>query len=359
MNLRAYLIDWLNSHPGQALEKLAEMGIRVANDPRYPDLYCLKYGVVVEDKAAPLVRACRGAIVERSCNSFSLKAYSFDRFFNIGEHGCDAINWDTAKIFHKYDGSLTRLFYYRGKWIVATSGSVAGGSRVGACDITFEQLFWKVFNEVGYNMTSLDPQLCYTFELCHRWNKVVVYYAEPQLPLLTVRDIDNNFEELDIASFSDRFHIAKSYDFKDSDELLQNAKGLGADQEGYIVYDGVGRCKVKSDLYIQLHAAVNNQSPRFSELFLSDNLDEFLLHFPEYREDFSHLTDTLSRYETETQAFLAENSDLTQKEFAIKLLAEKPYISPICFVLRSGKFASFNDWLASQTPQSLDKLLGL
>lgn len=105
--LRNHLIDWLNSQDNP-LDKLAEYDIRVATDARYPNLYNLKYGSIMADKSLPLVRACRGAVVEHRPNTgqFSLVAYAFDRFFNIGEPGCHELDWANTQVFEKYDGCL-------------------------------------------------------------------------------------------------------------------------------------------------------------------------------------------------------------------------------------------------------------
>lgn len=109
MNLRHYLIDWLNDRGHGALDELAEFDIRVARDERYPNLFNLKYGSILADKANPLVRACRGAVVERNDEGcYNLVAYAFDRFFNVGEGGCHELDWSRTKVYEKYDGCLHR-----------------------------------------------------------------------------------------------------------------------------------------------------------------------------------------------------------------------------------------------------------
>jgi len=110
-NLRHYLINWLNT-TYNPLESLEGFDIRVSRDERYPNLYNLKYGSILADKSNPLVRACRGAVVELVENDgdhspyFRLVAYAFDRFFNIGEPGCHELNWGTTKVYEKLDGCL-------------------------------------------------------------------------------------------------------------------------------------------------------------------------------------------------------------------------------------------------------------
>lgn len=362
INLRHFLVDWLNQNPETAFEALADQDIRVAKDERYPNLFCLKYGSIMADKGSRIVQACRGAVVERGSDGmFSLVAYAFDRFFNLGEGHCHNLDWKNVRVYEKYDGSLIKLFFYKGEWLVSTSGSVAGSSEVGSTGRSFSQLFWDVFHEVGYSEDQLDPSLCYVFELCHRDNRIVVDYAEPQLPLLAVRDRTRDLKELDLEDFGLRcgYSLADSYPFGDQDAVVSAVNGRGADFEGFILFDGVGRVKVKSDVYCQLHKVRGNGDPDFSELFLGDDLEEFLLHFPEYRERFQIHMDTLRVYENLVNHVLEHYGCLPLKEFAAKVFELAPSVSGACFSVKSGKFSNFGFWLESLTPKKLDALLGI
>ena len=367
LNLRHYLINWLNDWGYNALDELAEFDIRVARDERYPNLFNLKYGTILADKSNPLVCACRGAVVERVDNDgdhspyYRLVAYAFDRFFNVGEGYCHDLDWSRTKVYEKYDGSLIKLFNYNGDWIVSTSGSVAAASDVGSTGRSFAELFWLVFDQVGYSREWLDEGLCYIFELCHRDNRIVVDYAEPQLPLLAVRDRNQDFGELKLNEFCKLFgfNAAKSYDLGSMEGLMAVVNNRGADHEGFILFDGVGRAKVKSDVYCQMHRVRGNGEPDFSELFLNDDLEEFLLHFPEYREGFDVHLRSIDAMESAVSEILKAHNHLNQKDFAQVVLAESKELSGACFALRSGKVGSFGEWLEGLTPKKLDALLGI
>jgi len=367
LNLRHYLIDWLNEWGYNALEELAEFDIRVARDERYPNLFNLKYGTIMADKSLPIVRACRGAVVERVDNDgdhspyYRLVAYAFDRFFNIGEGHCHELDWSRTKVYEKYDGSLIKLFNYNGDWIVSTSGSVAAASEVGSTGRSFAELFWLVFDEVGYSTDMLDSNLCYIFELCHRDNRIVVDYADPQLPLLAVRDRNQDLEELKLVEFCNLFgfNAAQSYDFGSMEGLMAVVNDRGADHEGFILFDGVGRAKAKSDVYCQMHRVRGNGDPNFSELFLNDDLEEFLLHFPEYREGFDVHLRSIDMMEVAVESMMSVHNHLNQKDFALVVLDEGGSLSGACFALRSGRVGSFGEWLEGLTPKKLDALLGI
>lgn len=356
MTLRDHLIEFLNSSPNDSLDSLGKQHIRVTSNPSYPGLYCLKYGPAA-DKTVPIVQACRGAIVEKVGQRFELKSYAFDRFFNHGENGAHSLNWGKTKVFHKYDGSLIQLFFHNGEWVVSTSGTVGASSLVQDTGVTFASLFWQAFGALGYSANSLDRGFCYVFELCHPLNRNVIEYAQPELPLLAVRDRGSRFKELPIGQFSDKFQVAKTYDFGDFPALYTELDRIGATSEGFVLYDGEGRLKVKSDDYVRLHTSLNNMNPNFSELFLSGELDEFTTHFPTFAKKFSPYLDRLCRLEKDSEEFLRAHSSLSPKEFALEVQKHGKGLSTICFGLRSSGSTSFREWVFGQRPTTLDKLL--
>jgi hypothetical protein len=364
MNLRHYLIDWLNAH---GLEPLTDKDIRVARDERYPNLFNLKYGTILADKSDPIVRACRGAVVELVEDDgdhspyFRLVAYAFDRFFNLGEEACHELDWTRTKVFEKYDGSLIKLFSYNGEWLVSTSGSVAAASEVGSSGRSFAELFWLVFDQVGYSRDWLNPNLCYIFELCHQDNRIVVDYKEPQLPLLAVRDRSMEFEELELNDFCalTGFNAAESYDFGSIEALMAVVNNRGADHEGFILFDGIGRAKSKSDIYVQLHRVRGNGEPDFSELYLNGDLEEFLLHFSEYRETYNAYVQRLKDYGEVVSKEVERLSALSQKEFAQHVLKHYAHLSGAMFAIRSKKYRDFEHYLESLHSKQLDRLLGI
>ena len=354
-NLRTYLIDWLYVN---GLEALAKYDIRVSSDDRFPGLYNLKYGVL-SDKSLPIVQACRGAVVEETADGFNLVAYAFDRFFNLGEPLAADIDWSTVKVYEKYDGSLIKLFHWNEMWIVSTSGSVGGAGNVGIFDKSFEELFWETFDFREYKKSDLDTDNCYIFELCSSENRIVVSYPEPQLRLLAVRNRRNDFEELPLCDFAESFDVANSFDFG-ADGIVDAVNARGAYHEGFIVFDASGnRLKVKSDVYVQLHRVRGNGEPDFSTLYLNDDLEEFLLHFPDFGLRFQPLLDCLGDLNFLVCGFVDLYRDLPQKEFAAIVLESHPNVSGAMFGLRSGKYRDFYHYVAEMTPKQLDRLLGL
>jgi hypothetical protein len=354
--LRHNLLNYLNYF---GLESLADKDIRVSKDERYPNLYNLKYGSILADKNDPVVCACRGAVVEDCGGHFELVAYAFDRFFNLGESQAAEIHWPSAKVYEKYDGSLIKLFHWNGQWVVSTSGSVGGAGNVGESNKTFEELFWETFDYLEYKQSDLDTDNCYVFELCSQYNRIVVDYWEPELRLLAVRNRREDFNELPLEDFAESFDIARSYDIQSS-EILQKVNERGAQHEGFIVVDKDGnRVKVKSDVYVQLHRVRGNGEPDFSELYLNDDLEEFLLHFPDYRQKFQPYFDKLDELREEVDFVVKNLQNLSQKEFAVEVLSKYPNVSGAMFAIRAEKSRDFSHYLENMLPKQLDKILGI
>lgn len=355
MDLKKHLISWLNEN---GLEPLEEKGIKISSDERY-NLYNLKYGSLLADKSDPIVCACRGALVELSpeTGDFSLVGYAFDRFFNLGESQAAPINWSKARFYEKMDGSLIKLVNWGGEWIVSTSGSVAGAGQVGDTGRSFSELFWHVFDSL-YSRDWLDTNICYVFELCHKDNRIVVDYKEPQLPLLAVRDRSKELEELDLEQFANQtgFKAAPSYNLCEN-SVFNFVNSRGAGHEGLIVFDGENRVKIKSEIYVHLHKVRGNKEPDFSELYLSGDLDEFLSYFPEYSNRFNDLRLKLERAGGIVADIVEQGSKMDQKQFALRVVSMFPSLSGAMFGVRSGKYANFSHYVSTLKPQQLDKIL--
>jgi RNA ligase len=357
-NLHDHLIERLNRF---GLESLETYNILISQDPRYPKLYNLKYSAL-SPKDALIVQACRGAVVE--CDDFghfNLVAYAFDRFFNIGEPECAALDWDSVVAYEKYDGSLIKLFHYEGKWVVSTSGSVGGRGEVDSTGITFEELFWRTFDACGYSVYDLDEDGVYIWELCTANNRIVVKYPRDFIRLIGLRDRSRGFSEVKIGLLRSCFDVAVEFGSNNLEEITRVANGLdGSKGEGFVLCDKRGnRAKVKGSSYVQMHRARGNGKPDFVSLWKNDDLQEFLTFFPEYTEEFDELVQKITGCSIICDEFLAENENLTQKEFAAKALSEQKELAPALFAIRANKVSDLENWLLQASDKTVASLLGL
>src|ERR1700723_563636 len=163
------------------------------------DLVQLNYSQTESPTDDPIACECRGLIVDRVNNT--IVANVFPRFFNHGQKEAAILEWDTARVQTKYDGSLGILYHYNDKWYLATRGSIEASGPVNNTNQTFAELFWKIWNKNNYWMDGFENSNTYIFEICSRANKIVVDYPEDFLVLLSVRNTQTGQEQnLDMVS---------------------------------------------------------------------------------------------------------------------------------------------------------------
>ncbi len=77
------------------------------------------------------------------------------------------------KVYEKLDGSLMVLYFYDRAWHVQSSGTPDASGEVNGFGFSFAELFWKVWNEQGYQLPQ-ETDCCFMFELMTRYNRIVV-----------------------------------------------------------------------------------------------------------------------------------------------------------------------------------------
>ena len=76
----------------------------------FDNLICLTYSQIDSPKTAPIVRQCRGLILDK--NTLDIVHYPFFRFYNFEEvlEERSKFNWSKAFALEKVDGSLCGVF---------------------------------------------------------------------------------------------------------------------------------------------------------------------------------------------------------------------------------------------------------
>lgn len=80
------------------------------------DYTILSYNQIESDFYNPIVRECRGIILENS--TLTPVCVPFYKFGNYGEGYVPDIDWSSARTQEKVDGSLIKVWYHNGKWRV-------------------------------------------------------------------------------------------------------------------------------------------------------------------------------------------------------------------------------------------------
>lgn len=344
-------VNFLKTRGVEAMTQ--ELGIIVKRHPAYPHLVFFKYNQVESPMNHPVVQECRGLMLDES-NDWMAVSYPFNKFFNYGEGNAADIDWSTARVYEKLDGSLMTMYYYDGVWQVASNGTPDAGGPVEGGAETFADLWWSTFN---IPLDRLEPCFCYMFELMTPKNRVIVPHATPRFALLGMRDMET-LEEVDHINWAQEagMPVAPSFSLSGWDSIVEAAKGLNPMQsEGFVVCDGrFNRVKVKCPQYVALaHMKDGFSRRRMIELVRHGEGDEFLGYFPEYRALYEEI---VSRHRTLADRIESRFAEIrgieSQKDFA--LLATKEPCPAALFTMRKTG-VSAGQWLRDANLAAIER----
>lgn len=286
----------------------------------------LKYNQLESPMAEPIVQQCRGMVVDSERRA--VMAWGYDKFWNLGETMAAPIDWASARVQEKLDGSLMQLYWDEQdcRWNVATSGHPTANGSFGASDITFREAFWRTYESCDL---ELPPDgwkgATFLFELCDTPNRVVVQHDEPRLVLHGARRIKTGVEAqrgaLEAIATMLGAEIVREFPIASAAECLAAADALNPlEQEGFVVVDRhFNRVKVKSPRYVILHHMKGEATRRRAiELWQTGETAELLAHFPEMAATIQPVQDELDRIAEQAARDFAENLPRpTRKDFAL------------------------------------------
>lgn len=351
---------------GGTLADLAETyAVKAVRHKAYPNLVLLKYSQIASDMSLPIVQECRGIILDEN-DDWRVVSRAYGKFFNYGEPNAAEIDWSTAVVQEKVDGTLCTAYEYAGQRHVATTGTPDAGGPVNNGTLIFADLFWETLGLYLGEDWDAPPweaaDWCYLFELTTPHNRVVVNHLHAGLTLLGIRDrvsgawvsvlgtamarVVPAVREFPLQSFAD---VQATFDAMDP-----------LTQEGYVVVDALGhRVKVKHPGYVAIHHMKDGMTARsMLEVIQRGEVPEVTAHFPELAEAFSAVK---VRYDALASAIDAAYKPIkdteTQKEFAALAL---PFpFSAALFDIRRDRAANGRDFLAKATLPNLLRLLGI
>lgn len=348
----------------------------------YKHKFVIKYNQLSPPSlmALPEVQECRGIVLEK--NSWKVMSLAFLKFFNSEEGNAHKIDWNTAHVLEKLDGSLIQVYYDWNDfvWYAATTGTAEGEGEVNnKLGTTFNQLFWKTVKD-KYNLdaSKLTKGFTYVFELTTPYNIVVKPHGESSASLLTVRNLETlkevSFDEL--TKIADKLGVprVKSYDLntKNIGSLLKTFESMIWHDEGYVVVDAnFNRVKVKNPAYVAVHHLKGKSAEHnIITIVKSNEIEEFGATFPDRKEElyrlkenYDKLSDKLKSVWSELQEFKPKNiTPLEKKKYAKAVfeVCEKHNLKTftgLFFGLNDGKISSVDEFLVDFDDKVLYKML--
>lgn len=290
-----HLIDFIAENPANWITLIQQepYNIKVCSSGNF---ILLKYDQLNSDMSLPICQVCRGIILEKHKNSskWSVVCYPFDKFFNYGECTAATIDWESAIVREKVDGSLMKLWTdLNGEWHLATNGTIdafkapVSGNLEG---LTYGDIFERA---IGYNFKLfaryLNPYNTYMFELVSPLTQVTVFYEEDAVYYLGHRNKLFGKESYEYDPYWKDFGVRepKVYKLNSINDCIALVNTFTKDEEGVVVSDReFNRIKVKSPEYLLAAHAANNGKLGLRtavRLIQEDKVDDFLAYAPMHK----------------------------------------------------------------------------
>jgi len=257
----------------------------------------------------------RGTILDEDGN---LVAKSFSKFKNFEEHSADELPNEDFNIYEKMDGSLGIAYFYDNKWNMATRGSFNSDQAIKGLEMLNR-----------YDLSLLDVNYTYLFEILYLENVIVVRYNEEKLVLLAKYNVITGKEgDVQTEYYKANFDVVNCYNnLPNNFADLKN--GIEKNREGYVIRFKNGmRIKIKGEEYVRLHKILTNISNMDIWLSLKngedlslvldaipDEMDNNVKNFVDFlRINYNVVYDTaMDFYEN----LLNENEINSKKDFAL------------------------------------------
>lgn len=309
MTEKSFICNLIHDNPDHWEEIMEKKNITVK---REGDLAILNYITFFADFSDPVVQEARGIIVDvRDC---VVVCWPFRKFGNWNESYVDSIDWESAVVQEKIDGSITKLYFYGGRWMWATNSVIyAEKAMIDEQGRSFSDVIREADNYKDIPFDQLDVTKTYIFELVSPETTVVIPYQHAHLYHLSTRSNITGEE------FDDSIGIEKPRVYgggKSLDDYIAHVKTLNPDEanptvEGFVVRDrDHHRIKIKSPEYLMVHKIVNSgnlSEDRLVEVISNRDevVREIILRNPELTERLNETEKKIALLEKEIEKYIA------------------------------------------------------
>lgn len=298
MTRNSYICRFIAEHPDTWREEMDNRGIRVKQSD---NLTIFNY-VENCDFSDPIVQEARGIIIY--LYSLDVVCWPFRKFGNYTAGYSDKIDWSSARVQEKYDGSFVKLFYnrIRQRWQWSTMSCIKAEDAMLFGDRkNYQQLIEQADNYSPIAQMARDGLLnkdyTFMFELVSPEIDLVVKYPTTHLWHIGTRssytgeELDWTLEYFDEDAQEVRqISKPKEYALHSLEDCINAAASINKSKEclheGFVVVDkNWNRVKVKSPEYMVIHWVENNGilTKETAIRILRDNggqCDQYCLQFP-------------------------------------------------------------------------------
>ena len=293
---------------------------------KYEDYVLFVYDHYNSVMREPIVQEARGLII--NIRTKKVVCHSFNKFFNYDDSNSKPIDWNSAKVLDKIDGTLVNLWWDNNEWHWSTNGNI--NAFIGETNIkadTFGNCIIRAIANEGLTydefLSYFKPGYTYMFELITPANILVTKANEDKLYYLSCRNMITGKEEIKTVL---PVIAPKQYHFNNIKEVVEAANKFDDQHEGYVVVDNnYNRVKVKGKEFLKSFYINNFQLSKhqlMDILLQKEVYDEFIKTFPQYIPALKDLEDKwnainleIKRASDELKRIESESPSVTRKQF--------------------------------------------
>ncbi len=338
------------------------------------DYVLFKYDLRTADFSYPIVREARGIIFKIGDWAYPV-CHPFNKFFNYGETFSADVDWNSAVVSEKIDGSMMKLWFDDHSWHLSTNGSIdAYKTTFNDRDNTFGELFEKalLYNGITFTKltTGLNKNYTYMFELVSPVNRIVIPYKITDIYYLGRREKCTDkeypfFSEDPNIVFAKNIKTPKVYRMNTLSQVLSASADLPWDEEGYVVCDKqCNRVKIKSPKYVLAHYNLTNRAvslKNFVQIVVQGEVEEFKQYVvPDTLATLNRAIDIVNTFQVECKNAKEVVAKLrgTDRSYIASIVESYPAnIKPFMF-LNIEKDLSFDEWTSAWGISKWMKFLG-
>ena len=254
MNNNSVICRYISEHTGWEESLHENYGLKIKRKGPYA-IFNYNFDSPFSD---PVVQEARGIILDTE--KLEVVCWPFRKFGNYHESYADDIDWSTACVQEKVDGSIIKLWFSEreDRWIFSTNGTIdaADATVEDSWDgLSFEDAILSAENYKDIRTEDLDRNKTYIFELVGPKTQVVVRYDKPLLYHTGTRsNITGQETDEDIGIIRPARYPLQSLEECIEAARKLNSDGDGVEYEGFVVVDAAWhRVKIKSPDYILKH----------------------------------------------------------------------------------------------------------
>lgn len=347
----------------------------------FDDKVVLSYSQLDSPKSDPIVKECRGLILDK--NNFSVMCYPFERFFNFGEGDSQNFNLSNFIPLEKLDGTLLNIYndYHQDKWNTATRRSAYADGLLPGGNFTINQVVeQEVFNNKFQEVfKQFDKDINLMTELTSPYNKVIKPYSDSKITLIGARNRktlkEYNMDDLEEIAKELGIPLVKTYPIDNIDDIKKSFGNFNGSErvvslktfdEGFVLLNPktMERVKIKNPSYTAIaHLSeydhenqVRKLMPkRIAVLVMQQDHEEYLLSFPEDKEQFAPYIDAYDKMIEERNYVLLKAKEIeNDKDFALEIKSSP--LKGLAFSIRNGK-TTFSEYITKLNDDGKYKML--